>query len=64
LGFSSGPPKKDSASSTTKITPATTQNARVLNQPSRLPTRKVATATIQTSEIGISQRQPNRMNWS
>ena len=34
------------------------------NQPSRLPTWNVATATIQTSEIGISHCQPNRMNWS
>ncbi len=32
--------------------------------PSRLIARIVATATIQTSEIGMSRFQPNSMNWS
>ncbi len=32
--------------------------------PSREIDRIVATATIQTSEIGISRFQPNAMNWS
>ncbi len=32
--------------------------------PSRLTARTVATATIQTREIGISRFQPNFMNWS
>ena len=32
--------------------------------PSRLTARTVATAMIQTSEIGISRVQPNFMNWS
>ena len=32
--------------------------------PSRLSSRIVATATIQTSETGMSTFQPNAMNWS
>ena len=32
--------------------------------PSSEIARIVATATIQTSEIGISRFQPNAMNWS
>ncbi len=34
------------------------------NQPSSRATRRVATATIQASEIGMRYFQPSFMNWS
>ena len=44
--------------------PAIAKNTGEANQPSDRPTRRIATITIHTREIGMSHRQPKRMNWS
>ncbi len=56
--------RRDHAPTAAAKTPTMISDLRVSNSRSSRATRMVATATIQTSAIGINRFQPNAMNWS